>query len=46
MPTHPILPTPLHLPRRRFLLQASAAGSLGGLASILAHAQAPAVIPS
>ena len=34
------------LPRRRLLLAASAAGSLGGLASILAHAQAPAAVAS
>ena len=39
MPTRPAL----ILPRRRFLLQASA-GSLGGLAGILAHARAPAVV--
>ena len=37
--------TAVVLPRRRILL-ACAASSTGGLASILAHAQAPAVITS
>jgi alkaline phosphatase D len=36
----------LLLPRRRLLIAASAAGGLGGLSSILAHAQAPAVVGS
>ena len=34
----------LLLPRRRVLLGACAAGTLGGLSSIFAHAQAPAAI--
>jgi len=36
----------LLLPQRRQFLVASAAGSLGGLSSIFAHAQAPAVVTS
>src|SRR5262245_9990716 len=37
---------PPTLRRRGFMLGASALGSMGGLASVLAHAQAPAVVRS
>lgn len=38
--------SPLLLPRRRGFIAACAAGSFGGLSSVLAHAQAPAVVTS
>jgi alkaline phosphatase D len=43
MTSAPLLPI---LPRRRLLLGATATATLGGLTSILAHAQAPAVVTS
>jgi alkaline phosphatase D len=38
--------TSIVLPRRRLLLAAASTSALGGLSSILAHAQAPAVVTS